>query len=388
MPLTPLQTNAFVVVPPATIKVSGHMRVTEDAELLFKAVARSATCMAELGAHPKAADNAGVPGVLALRALGYDHDGYGNATHNERAGWYSNSKLVAQEALFNEREARLQLEKNLADLSQELQSWRNGRYLQQFLEQSERAHVAAIAAAEAAHANSKAEHAKAMAEQRVELERAMSVCQKEVRLAQEHARLAVEQARAELAVSVKTLKGELISLERAAARTRAAKLIADKWRKRSARAKKNAKTLRETLPLTEEWSKEFKQLLLGRGVPPEQDGLRELWECQLRCLHSKRHRCRWHPKVLAWCADIWYRDRGAYEQMAFGKVLILPHPDTIRKMCSRSIARPGHNDALYDSLGPEGATKGWKDEEREVFLKFDEININAGLAWRQVKPLF
>lgn len=70
--------------------------------------------------------------------------------------------------------------------------------------------------------------------------------------------------------------------------------------------------------------------------------------------------------------------------MAFGGVLILPHPDTVRKAASDCLAAPGHNIALYESLGPSGATKGWTPAQREVILKFDEINIMAGLVWRKV----
>ena len=71
--------------------------------------------------------------------------------------------------------------------------------------------------------------------------------------------------------------------------------------------------------------------------------MRELYECQLRCLKNKSHRCRWHPEILTWCADVWRTDRRAYEQMANGNVLILPHPDTVRKYCSSAVAQPGHN---------------------------------------------
>jgi len=80
--------------------------------------------------------------------------------------------------------------------------------------------------------------------------------------------------------------------------------------------------------------------------------LRHLIDCQAKCLQSKANRCRWHPAVLQWCADVWRRDRGAYEMMAFGDMMILPHPDTVRKHSSTLIARMGHDDALYQSLGP------------------------------------
>ena len=155
------------------------------------------------------------------------------------------------------------------------------------------------------------------------------------------------------------------------------------FRGRSRRARKLAADLKRTLPITSEWCDVFERLLKERA-PPEQEHLRALWECQLRCLKSKSHRCRWKPEILDWCADVWRRDRGAYEQMAFGGVLLLPHPDTIRKYATNGVSMPGHNVALYESLGPEGETKGWTAAEREVFLKFDEINILSGLAWRKV----
>ena len=369
---------------PPSLKTAGQIKVAADDELLFKAVARSASSMAALGGRPEPAEMAAIPGAMALRALGHGHDGHGNATYNALSGCVSKQLVAAQQALAAEQLCRFQSEQHVVTLSQELCAWRNGSFHQQLLCQSERAHADALAAAEAAHSQALAAQAAAASAQCAELELAISTHQAEVVAARERARLAVEKCHAELGVTIETLEGELQSLESKAVRVRAAQLIAEKWRGRGRRAKDMAKHLRETLPLTEQWSREFKRLLLGRGVPREQEGLRALWECQLRCLNSKSHRCRWHPKVLAWCSDVWTRDRGAYEQMAFGNMMILPHPDTIRKLCSRCVAQPGHNDVLYESLGPEGATKGWKDEEREAILKFDEININQGLAWRKV----
>ena len=86
-------------------------------------------------------------------------------------------------------------------------------------------------------------------------------------------------------------------------RLRAAKKIKEKWRGRSRRAKKTLKFLRESMPLVTEWSQQFEKLVAGTA-PPEQAHLRDLWDDQMRCLRNKSHRCRWHPTVLAWCADI------------------------------------------------------------------------------------
>jgi hypothetical protein len=132
-------------------------------------------------------------------------------------------------------------------------------------------------------------------------------------------------------------------------------------------------------------TREFEKLLTGQGAPPEQAGLRDPYECQLRCLKLKAHKCRWHPRILEWCAEVWRRDRGAYEQVAYGNVLLLPHPDTIRKRCASALQAPGHNMALYARLGEESATKGCSAAETHVVLKFDEINIQSGLAWRKVR---
>ena len=105
-------------------------------------------------------------------------------------------------------------------------------------------------------------------------------------------------------------------------------------------------------------------------------------ECQLRCLKSKSHKCHWHPDVLAWCADVYRTNRQAYEAMAFGNTLILPHPDTVRHHCARAVTRWGHNNETYDKLGEDVAE--WERESREGVLKFDAINIHSGLAWRKV----
>ena len=45
-----------------------------------------------------------------------------------------------------------------------------------------------------------------------------------------------------------------------------------------------------------------------------------------------------------------------------------------------------YNERIFDLLGEKtGATKDWTDAgAREVILKFDELNILTGLAWRQV----
>jgi hypothetical protein len=155
---------------------------------------------------------------------------------------------------------------------------------------------------------------------------------------------------------------ELASLLKEKCQVAAARKLQEKWRGRSRRAKQLAQDLRETLPLTSYWSSEFEKLLKGKA-PPEQQHLRALWECQLRCLRSKSHRCRWHPEVMSWCADVWRRDRGAYEQMAFGNVLLLPHPDTVRKHCASSVEQPGHDPARYAAVGQE--IKDWSVAERE-----------------------
>ena len=383
-PLGALSRNAQSTERPPSLSKSGQMKVDPRDELLFKAVARSPSYMADLGGPAMKADKATIPGGLALRAIGYDCDEAGNVTYDERRGIFNAKLLAAKEKAKGELLARMHSEKQLALLSQELHAWRNGSMHGQLLYQAARAHADAFATAEAAHANAMALQVTAMAAQRVELEQTISTCRAELAAAQESERAQVERCQQQLGTAIECLGRDLKETERAASRVRASQLIAERWRSRGRRAKDMAAYLKETLPLTDEWTREFRKLIGSRHVPPEQEGLRELWECQLRCLRSKSHRCRWHPKVLQWCADVWTRDRGAYEQMAFGKVLILPHPETIRKQCSRSIARPGHNDELYKSLGPEGATKGWTDGEREVFLKFDELNINTGLAWRQV----
>ncbi len=48
-------------------------------------------------------------------------------------------------------------------------------------------------------------------------------------------------------------------------------------------------------------------------------------------------RCHWHEEILKWCATIFRKDRGAYELMWSGQMLLLPHPDTIRKRCAAHV---------------------------------------------------
>jgi hypothetical protein len=163
----------------------------------------------------------------------------------------------------------------------------------------------------------------------------------------------------------------------------AQKKLAGMYRSRFNRRDAALGRLRDTLPLTSEWSTCFEALL--KRAPPEQEHLRSLWECQLRCLKSKSHRCRWHPAILRWCSDIWRQDRRAYEAVAFGGALILPHPDTVRKYSNTAVSQPGFNDACFSEIGEH--VKLWDKKAREVILKFDEINTLAGLAWRKVSNL-
>ena len=208
------------------------------------------------------------------------------------------------------------------------------------------------------------------------------------RLARQQLQAQVEQlqaeqlrARREAAFVADELRRVEADAANAAQRLAAAKRIAEKWRGRGRRAKAMSAHLKDTLPLTDEWAREFRKMV-GRDVPAEQEGLRELWECQLRCLRSKSHRCRWHPRVLEWCLDVWRRDSGAYDQLALGGVLKLPSGEHLRKLSLTGVPTPGHDIERYKSL--VGETKGWKPEEREFFLKLDEIHTSCGIAFRKV----
>ena len=90
---TPLSTR------PPSLKTTGVMgSIDAHDELTYKAVARSASAMAKLGAPAKAAKDS-VPGALALRALGFGYDGSGNATYNPAAGSVSSQLLVLKQAV-------------------------------------------------------------------------------------------------------------------------------------------------------------------------------------------------------------------------------------------------------------------------------------------------
>jgi hypothetical protein len=82
---------------------------------------------------------------------------------------------------------------------------------------------------------------------------------------------------------------------------KALRLIREKFRKRSKRAKATATSLRQMYKVTSKDDEMMRRLIKQKGVPEEQRHLRALWECQLRCLFNKSHRCRWHPAILAWC---------------------------------------------------------------------------------------
>ncbi len=333
--------------------------VSENGRKLLKAVSNNAAAMVQLNGIPRMASHDGEAGVVALQSLGWSHDGRGNATCDPSVGQVSRQLLFEQEQrrLCEQRLVVVQLQVEQA--SAQIAALTMDRY--EPLASREHSISTAVLAAELADSE-RAFAAALVAQQQQDCDVALatSARQRQVDETELHAR------------------------DFAAERLAAAQKIAEKWRGRGRRARELAAHLRETLPLTSEWSAEFEKLLKGQ-VPPDQEHLRVLWECQLRCLRSKSHRCRWHPEVLSWCADVWRRDRGAYEQMAFGGVLLLPHPDTVRKHATSGIAIPGHNVDLYASLGADGATSGWTAAEREFVLKFDEVNVMSGLAWRKVR---
>ena len=371
---------------------SEMMSTEKEDKRLMTAVSRSAASMQMLGV-PGQSRCAGGSGAAALRALGHGADSKGNPTLDQASGLISRQLLQLDQLLREERAARQRIELERDELSARVIELN-----QLSIEHYESARLAAatqsaradcrVAQVEAALSESRREAEQLRAEHATATQHATEAAQ-----AAAAAAALVEKSALDASATLDMLRVELRAAEAEAAtareraqveirRTAAAAKIQEKYRGRSRRAKELAADLRNTLPLTSEWSKEFEKLLKGQGVPAEQENLRHLWECQLRCLRSKSHRCRWHPEVLSWCADVWRRDRGAYEQMAFAGMLLLPHPDTVRKYCSSSVAQPGHNCESYEALGVE--MKDWTDAEREVVLKFDEINILSGLAWRKV----
>ena len=89
--------------------------------------------------------------------------------------------------------------------------------------------------------------------------------------------------------------------------------------------------------------------LLHEHAPPAARHLKHLWESQMRALKSKSLRTYWHEEILNWCGKIFRKDRGAYELMWSGQVLLLPHPDTVRHRNASQCSRAGHDDDRYGS---------------------------------------
>lgn len=121
--------------------------------------------------------------------------------------------------------------------------------------------------------------------------------------------------------------------------------------------------------------------LVSTHAPPAARHLKHLFDSQLRALKSKSLRTYWHEEILDWCAKIFRKDRGAYELMWSGQMLLLPHPDTIRKRCAAQYARPGHDDDRYETIRSEMADLF--EIDRNVAVKFDEVNTRADLVWKE-----
>ena len=132
-------------------------------------------------------------------------------------------------------------------------------------------------------------------------------------------------------------------------------------------------------------SRAFFETLMTAEPPPAQRHLRLLLENQLATLRSKKGRCVWHVEVLDWCTDVYRRNPGAYQHMAHGGFLKLPHADTVRKLAARANLTSGECRELYDALRKrvEGLPPG--KALREMALLFDEINIVGDAAFKVVK---
>ena len=189
----------------------------------------------------------------------------------------------------------------------------------------------------------------------------------------------------------------------------------EKYRRRALKLKKKEKHYKEMLKMSDFWDEQFRRVATG-VVPPEQASLKHLWECQLRALKNPSHRCRWHPKIMEWCAAhrhpallsapsrcpvalgspalllttphhtllrrcarVWRMDHRAYEQMAHGDVVILPHPDTVRKHCSNA-AGEQDNSSRLQLIADE--VKDFSARGKQVAVKFDEVNTQCGLAFK------
>ena len=186
------------------------------------------------------------------------------------------------------------------------------------------------------------------------------------------AQLAKAQA---LAGKAGQLAGQLEQTEALSEQRRKAK---ECYRRQNLRSLEREEALKEMLPLSERWDEQFRHIVAGR-VPPEQKHLKALWDDQMRCLKNKSHKCRWHPEILEWAAKIYRTDARAYEQFWAGGVIKAPHPDHVRKYCASANGTPD-NDGRLKALA--ATAKDFSRRERQVVLKFDEVNCTGELTWK------
>ena len=134
-------------------------------------------------------------------------------------------------------------------------------------------------------------------------------------------------------------------------------------RKAEARGAKAAVAASAKVKLNlDEETRAFFALLMEKERPAEranQKQLHLLIQNQLATLRSKSGRCVWHKEVLNWCADVYRANPGAYEHMALGGFLKLPHIDTVRKLaaqvCSCLSPLTSHLSPLASRLAPRAS---------------------------------
>jgi hypothetical protein len=188
-------------------------------------------------------------------------------------------------------------------------------------------------------------------------------------------------------------------------------LTPDKVKKVLARREKRVENLTGKVTALTERSHARFAAVMAKTPPPRAKHIWTLWECQLRCLRNKSHRCVWPDEILKWCCNIWRKDRGAYELMWGGEVAMLPHPDRVRQVCAATYDKPGRNrdrsarrahsnrtckDCAgaypthpvpslfrYATIGQEARIRLESDQQRDMVLKADEINIRGDLVWKQ-----
>ena len=74
---------------------------------------------------------------------------------------------------------------------------------------------------------------------------------------------------------------------------------------------------------------------------------------QMRCLRNPSKRCRWSPRYLEMCTNMYKVSRRAYEIFANGSVVKAPSSEYLRKISSALYDAPGSQSQRYEEIAKE-----------------------------------